>query len=72
MDLFRIGVIVMLFAIIGSLGSALFSLSRSHENPDHSRRMVRALTLRVGLSVGLFLLLLAAWRLGYIQPNGMP
>jgi Protein of unknown function (DUF2909) len=69
MDLFRIGVIVMLFAIIGSLGSALFSLSRSHANPDHSRRMVRALTLRVGLSVGLFLLLLVAWWLGYIQPN---
>ena len=33
--------------------------------------MVRALTLRVGLSVGLFLLLLGAWRLGYIQPHGV-
>lgn len=71
MDVFRIAVIVVLFAIIGSLGSALFSLSRSHADPDHSRRMVRALTLRVGLSVGLFLLLLGAWRLGYIQPHGM-
>lgn len=71
MELFRIGVIVILFAIIGSLGSALFSLSRSHADPEHSRRMARALTLRVGLSVGLFLLLLAAWRLGYIQPHGL-
>jgi uncharacterized membrane protein len=69
MDLFRIAVIAVLFAIIASLGSALFSLSRSHADPAHSRRMARALTLRVGLSVGLFLLLLAAWRLGWIQPN---
>lgn len=71
MDLIRVGVVVVLFAIIASLGSALFSLSRSHANPDHSRRMVRALTLRVALSVGLFLLLLVAWRLGLIQPHGL-
>ncbi len=68
MDIIKIGVIVALFAIVASLGSALFSLSRSQGN---SRAMVRALTLRVALSVGLFLLLLAGWRLGYIQPHGL-
>jgi hypothetical protein len=69
MEAFRVAVVVVLFAIIASLGSALFSLSRSHADPAHGRRMVRALTLRVALSVSLFLLLLLAWRLGWIQPH---
>ncbi|MGC4029219.1 MAG: twin transmembrane helix small protein [Steroidobacteraceae bacterium] len=68
MDVIKIGVVIALLAIIASLGSALFSLTRSQGN---SRSMVRALTVRVVLSVGLFLLLLAAWRLGYIQPHGL-
>jgi hypothetical protein len=68
MDLIKIGVVIVLFAIIASLTSALFSLSSSKGN---SKKMVRALTVRVALSVGLFLLLLLAWRLGYIQPHGI-
>ena len=32
--------------------------------------MARALTIRVGLSILLFVLLLVAWRLGWIQPHG--
>ena len=71
MDLFRIGVVVVLVAIIVSLGSALLALSRSHADPAQSRRMVRALTVRVALSVALFLMLLLAWRLGYIQPHSV-
>ena len=34
--------------------------------------MVRALTVRIGLSVLLFLCILLAWKLGYIQPGGLP
>lgn len=71
MDLFRLAVVVVLVGIIASLGSALFSLSRSPADPTHGQRMVRALALRVGLSVGLFLLLLLAWRLGWIQPHSL-
>lgn len=70
MDVFRVAVIVVLLAIIASMGSALFSLSRSHSDPAHGQRMLRALTLRVVLSVSLFVLLLLAWRLGWIQPVG--
>jgi hypothetical protein len=33
--------------------------------------MLRALTWRIGLSVALFLLLLLAWRMGYIRPHGL-
>ena len=37
-----------------------------------SARQARALGLRVGLSIVLFLCLLLAWKLGYIQPTGLP
>ena len=36
-----------------------------------SQKMLRALTLRVGLSVALFLLLFIAWSLGLIEPHGV-
>jgi len=39
--------------------------------PTDNKRMVRALTVRVGLSVGLFLLLLIGWSTGAITPHGM-
>ncbi len=61
-------IVLVLFAIIGSLGSALFQLSRGKGD---SQKMLRALTWRIGLSVGLFLLLLVAWRMGIIRPHGM-
>jgi len=35
-------------------------------------RMVNALALRVGISVALFLFILLAWQLGWIQPTGLP
>jgi len=68
MDLFRLVVILVLFAIMASLGSALYHLATG---AGDSNKMLRSLTLRVGLSVGLFLLLMIAWRLGLIRPNGM-
>lgn len=66
MDLVRILIVGLLIAIVASLGSALFHLSRSSGD---SRKMVRALTIRVGLSVALFILLLVAWYFGLITPN---
>lgn len=68
MDVIKILVIITLFAIVGSLGSALFHLSRGKGD---SRKMARALTVRVGLSVLLFILLMAAWYNGLIQPHAM-
>jgi cytochrome bd-type quinol oxidase subunit 2 len=72
MDAVKILIIVVLFAIIGSLGSALFHMSRNKGNdPEHSRKMARALTIRVGLSVVLFILLMLAWYNGLITPHGL-
>lgn len=64
----RVLIIVMLVAIVASLGSALFHLSRSGGD---SRKMFRSLALRVGLSVALFILLMLAWALGLITPHGL-
>jgi hypothetical protein len=68
MDPIKLLVIAALLAIVFSLGSALFHLSSGRGNPE---KMVRALTIRVGLSVALFILLLVAWKLGYIRPHGV-
>ena len=63
----RLLILACLLAIVLSLGSALVYLVR---DKGESQKMVRALTLRVGLSILLFLLLIAAWWLGWIQPHG--
>jgi hypothetical protein len=65
---FKFLIILMLVAIVASLGSALWHLSRGGGD---SRRMFRSLALRVGLSVALFILLMLAWRLGLIKPHGL-
>ena len=65
----RLLIFAVLLAIIVSLGSALFNLSRKTRD---SRKVARDLTIRVGLSVALFILLLLAWHLGLIAPHGLP
>jgi hypothetical protein len=64
----RFLILAGLLAIVLSLGSALAHLVR-HKG-ESSQKMARALTIRVGLSILLFALLLLAWRLGWIQPRG--
>jgi hypothetical protein len=66
--LIRLLIIGMLAAIVASLGSALFNLSRKTRDP---RKVVRDLTIRIGLSVALFVLLMIAWHLGLIVPHGL-
>ena len=61
--------IIVVFAfilIIASLFSGLFFVMR---DKGKTNRAVYALTLRVGLSVLLFLLLLVSWHLGWIAPH---
>jgi hypothetical protein len=67
--LFRILVIAVFVGILASLGSALYQLSRTGGD---SKKMIRALAIRVGLSVALFLLLMLAWYAGLISPHGLP
>jgi hypothetical protein len=59
----RYVVIAMLIAILASLGSALWYMLRPGNDKT---RMVKALSLRVGLSVALFLMLMAGYYFGLI------
>lgn len=65
--LIRLLVIGALIAIVASLGSALFHLTRGGD----SQKLVRALTIRVGLSLALFALLMIAWYFGLISPHAL-
>lgn len=55
--------VLMLLAIVASLFSGLFFLYRDRGSGE---RTARALTLRIGLSVTLFVALLIAFRIGLI------
>lgn len=66
--MFKIIVIILLLMILASLGSGLFFLIHDQ---GKNRRTVKALTLRIGLSVALFLLLMLAYALGLIKPHGL-
>ncbi len=68
MELIRFLVLCLLAAIVASLGTALYQLSRGKGD---SRRMLRALTLRIALSLALFALLMLAWWAGLITPRGL-
>jgi FtsH-binding integral membrane protein len=59
----RYVVIGVLVLIVASLGSALFFVFHDRSG---SKRAVTALAIRVGLSMGLFLLLMAAYYFGWI------
>jgi uncharacterized iron-regulated membrane protein len=66
-------VILGFVAIIGSLASALFFMMRDgRDGRPKTSNMARALGFRVGFSILLFVCILLAWKLGYIQPTGIP
>ena len=59
--------------IVASLASALFYMMRGDNDGEAGKkRMAWALTVRIGISVLIFLCILLAWKLGYIQPHGIP
>ncbi len=62
-------VVVLFIAILVSLGSALFAMLNNKKGGPE--KTAKALTLRIGLSLGLFLLLLGLFAAGVIQPHGI-
>ena len=68
--LMKILVIVVFIAIVVSLGSALFHLVKRKDN-DESGKTAKALTVRIGLSLLLFILLFIAFATGLFQPTGI-
>jgi cytochrome b561 len=60
-------------AIIASLASALFFMMKDGtDGKPKTNNMARALAFRIGFSVLLFICILIGWKLGYIQPTGIP
>ncbi|MGI9025491.1 MAG: twin transmembrane helix small protein [Burkholderiaceae bacterium] len=64
----RYVVIIAFILIIGSLASALVFMMKDKGKSD---RTVMALAMRVGFSIALFLLILLAYKLGWIAPTGI-
>jgi hypothetical protein len=61
--------------IIASLAGALIAMMRADsESGDskRSRRMATALTIRIGVSVILFALVIISYFMGWIEPTGIP
>lgn len=67
-------VAIAFVAILGSLGAALFHMLKGRESSTNapSGGMAKALAFRVGFSIVLFVCILLAWKLGWIQPSGIP
>ena len=65
--LIRLVVLACLLGIVVSLGLGLYHLSRG--TPQSSARLARALTVRIAVSLLLFVLLMLAWYFGLIAPH---
>ncbi|HEU0195724.1 MAG TPA: twin transmembrane helix small protein [Nevskiaceae bacterium] len=64
-------IIAFLVAIVGSLFTGFFFLMRDPSTSD-SRRTLRALQIRVALSVAFIAFLVLAFFMGWIHPHGGP
>jgi hypothetical protein len=64
----KIFIVLALFAILISLGSAMLFLVK---DKGQSNRTVKALSVRIGLSVALFALLMLGVATGFITPHGI-
>jgi len=65
--IFKIAVIVLLIAILFFMGSSIVCLLKGNSD----ERMVKALSFRVAISIGLFILLLVAAYMGLFEPRGI-
>ena len=64
-------IILALIAIVGALIVAGISMIRDgRDGKPKTNAMMRALALRVGISVALFVCILAAYKLGWIRQIG--
>lgn len=64
----RIFALIFIVLILASLGSALYYLIKDRGQSD---RTVKMLTVRVVLSLSLFILLMAGYYFGLVPQNGL-
>ena len=61
-------IVLVLLVILGSMASALIWLIRDN---GRTERTVKALTVRIALSLGLFVFLMIGYAAGWITPNAL-
>lgn len=64
----KVIILAFMLTIVFCLGSGVLYLLKDQQG---SKRMVKALSWRIGLSLFLFILLLLAYAFGYIAPHGI-
>ncbi|OGV27656.1 MAG: hypothetical protein A3F18_07715 [Legionellales bacterium RIFCSPHIGHO2_12_FULL_37_14] len=62
----KIVVLLVMLVILVALGSGLFFLV---SDKDSQTRLIKALTLRIGLSILLFIFLLSGFYFGWLSPH---
>lgn len=65
-------ILIAFIGILGALGAAGFFMLRNGRASKRGPNMARALAVRVGVSVALFLIILFCWWMGWIKPTGLP
>lgn len=66
--LFKLAVITILIAVFFSLGSSLIFMIK---DKGRTQRTAKALTVRISLSLALFMLLMVGYAAGLITPHGI-
>jgi len=66
--MFKIIIVVVLLFILYSLGVALFAFVKEGKSSD---KMLKALTFRIAISIGLIVLLMVGAQFGLISPHGI-
>ncbi len=64
----KIIILLLLALILISLGAGMFSLIKDR---GETNRTVKFLTIRIALSIALFVLLVVSFLMGWIQPHGL-
>lgn len=61
-------ILLFFIFIVYSLGSALYYMMKDQGG---SKRMVKALTMRIGVSLLLFLFIVISFWMGWLKPTGV-
>lgn len=68
--IFKLPVLLILLFILFSLFQGMYFMAKD-DGRNNSTRVVRALTIRVALSLLLFIILMAGYYFGLVQPHGI-
>ena len=69
----KILIAIVFLGVLAALATAfLFMMRGDAEGAPKTSRMMRALAFRVGTSIVLFLCILISWKMGWLQPTGIP